>query len=610
MRASALSAVVVRGGLAAALALALPGGAWAGAPATYRNPLPLTLPDGAAVESCADPTVLKGQRPGDPPWTLICTQDPLNDADRDAQGGLRFRHMPMFRSDDLVHWRYQGEAMPQVPPQATATAGLWAPELVFVDGRYRLYYTITDVVDALSPEPGCNSDSAIGVATSDSPLGPWVPEPQLVVGPRRAGPGCNFHWTFDPELLALPDGRKLLYFGSYGGGLLVQPLDTVGLKAQGEPLPLSRSGRYEGSEVVFKDGYHYLFASSTNCCNADLTGYMVFVGRSRDPLGPFLDRDGRSFNEARIGGTPVLAQNGNRWVGAGHNSVLRDEAGRWWTLYHAVDRQHPQWTGSPLTRRPLLLDPLDWVDGWPVVRRGPSDQPMAAPTIRAGATVARQAPLHDTAATVPRGRMLWRDEWTGARLSQRWRWTRPPDATPRFEHGQLILPTSAGDLWAQHNSAPVLGAALPAGDLWIETRVGLALPAEGDIAQPVQAGLALWADDDRYVKLVHVALHDTRQTEFAIERPAQPGERPRYGNSVVGPPGDRTTLALHVQRRGQEALITAFTRADAGHWVRGGTWVHQLGPLPRLGLLAMGGAGHEAVVDYVRVYRGLPLMPR
>ncbi len=572
-------------------------------PAVYRNPLPVLQPDGSAVESCADPTVLRGQRPRDPTWLMVCTQDPLSDRDRGPDGQLRFRPLPSFVSPDAVHWTYVGDALPALPPQAASGAGLWAPELTRVAGRYRLYYTITDVVDALSPEPGCTADSAIGVASSDSPFGPWVPEPGLVVPPRRAGPGCDFHWTFDPDLVGTADGRQLLYFGSYGGGLWVQPLDAAALRPQGAAVRLSRSHRYEGAELIHHAGWWWLFASSANCCNGALTGYGVFVGRSRDPLGPFLDRDGHSFLDARVGGTPVLLQNGNRWVGPGHNSVFKDDAGRWWTAFHALDRDRAQWTGSVLTRRALMLDALSWQDGWPAVAGGPSDAARPAPA------AAMATPPHgDPPPAGLRGRLLWRDEFDGQALSSRWQWLRRAAVPAATVEGSLALATEAGDLHQDTNDAAVLLTALPAeGDLWIETEVDIDLPAEGHVPRPVQAGLLLHGDDDRYVKLVHVALHDTRQTEFAVEQASTDAFTPRYGGGAVGPPGQRTRLALLLRRQAAGVAVTAFTRSDGGRWVRGATWVHaSLGPAPRLGLVAMGGAGHQARFRFVELRRAVP----
>ena len=180
----------------------------------------------------------------------------------------------------------------------------------------------------------------------------------------------------------------------------------------------------------------------------------------------------------------------------------------------------------------------------------------------------------------------------------------------------LVLATAPGDLHLDSNDAPLLLAALPAdGDLWIELSVRLDLPTDTAIGsgapRPVQAGLLLYGDDDRYAKLVVVALQDTLQTEFAIERPlrldaANPdaANAPRYGNTVLGPPGRRTQLALLLRRQAGAAVITAFSRADDEPWVRGGTWRHDtLGATPRLGLAAMGGAGHQARLAGLKVHR-------
>ena len=78
----------------------------------------------------------------------------------------------------------------------------------------------------------------------------------------------------------------------------------------------------------------------------------------------------------------MLNQNGNRWVGAGHNAIATDLAGQDWIAYHAIDRNDPYLDGtSGINQRPMLLDRLDWVDGWPAVRagQGPSEQSEQAP---------------------------------------------------------------------------------------------------------------------------------------------------------------------------------------------------------------------------------------
>src|SRR3712207_2047018 len=75
----------------------------------YDNPLTVQIPGDGVVESCADPTVIRGQG-GDPNWYAYCTTDPLNGADRDASGAFNFHLIPILRSTDLVNWTYVGDA--------------------------------------------------------------------------------------------------------------------------------------------------------------------------------------------------------------------------------------------------------------------------------------------------------------------------------------------------------------------------------------------------------------------------------------------------------------------------------------------------------------------
>jgi hypothetical protein len=156
----------------------------------------------------------------------------------------------------------------------------------------------------------------------------------------------------------------------------------------GAPTQVAIDNRYEGSFVVHHEGYYYLFASSSNCCAGPTTGYAVSVGRSTSPLGPFVDAHGVSLLASHVGGTPVVTQNGNRWVGPGHNGVFTDLSGQDYLVYHAIDHNVPYLDAvGGVNRRPMLIDRLDWIDGWPVVRAGagPSDTPQPAPVASAPA---------------------------------------------------------------------------------------------------------------------------------------------------------------------------------------------------------------------------------
>lgn len=364
--ASVFAAALVPGPGASASSAALHG---SGTPrqATYTNPVSRTFAD-----TFADPSLIRAK---DGYWYSYGTSDPL----REGEGTPH--RIPIARSSDLVSWTHVGDAFSDatLPSWAEADAGIWAPDIRYVDGQYRMYYVVTQTKTTAERD-----DNAVGMATAPTPTGPWTDSGSPVVGPRRGGQvgDGNFLWTFDPTAVTDTDGSQWLFYGSYYGGLFTTRLNADGTKAVGAPVQVAIDNKFEGSYVVRRDGYWYLFASTANCCAGPTTGYSVQVGRSRSLQGPYVDQQGARLTDSRAGGTPVLTQNGNRWIGAGHNAIATDLAGQDFIAYHAIDRADPYLDGTEgINQRPMLLDRLDWVDGWPTVRagQGPSDGAEQAP---------------------------------------------------------------------------------------------------------------------------------------------------------------------------------------------------------------------------------------
>jgi arabinan endo-1,5-alpha-L-arabinosidase len=356
-------------------------------PAAFSNPVSKPFAD-----TFADPSLFRAK---DGWWYAYGTSDPL----RESEGSPH--RIPMARSNDLVHWSYVGDAFTaaSMPGWAAAKAALWAPDIRYVDGQYRLYYVVTQTTLSGAPD-----DNAIGMATAPGPTGPWTDSGAPVVGPRVGNGG--YLWTFDPSVVSDADGSQWIFYGSYNGGIFVAPLDVSGRTVTGPATMVAIDNKFEGAYVVRHGQFWYLFASTANCCAGPTTGYSVQVGRSRDLRGPYVDRQGVPLTVSRAGGTPVLNQNGNRWVGAGHNAIATDVAGRDWMVYHAIDRGDPFLDGtSGINQRPMLMDRLDWVHGWPAVRggRGPSQGPQPAPMTSSGFRV-----VHRSVESLTRAR--WRGD--------------------------------------------------------------------------------------------------------------------------------------------------------------------------------------------------------
>lgn len=572
---------------------------------SHRNPMALALPDGQTAASCADPTALHGATRGDRNWYLYCTSDALTATEKNADGSLVQHVVPTYRSTDLTHWTYTGDAFTATtkPAWVGAANGIWAPDVVYRDGRYFMYYAASDTPGTGGAATG--GGSAVGLATSTSPTGPWTDSGGPVVAPQEAANGTGERWEFDPEVVSW-HGTSYVYFGSYFGGVNARQLTADGTRSiPSTEKPIAIDNRYEGTYLMQHDGWWYFMGSATNCCAAGLTGYGVFVARSKSPLGPFVDQDGVSILATRVGGTPLLAQNGNRWIGTGHNTVVTDFAGQSWIIYHAVDQTDPTYAGQPgYTKRPVLIDPLDWRGGWPVVRggAGPSDTVQAGPVAQPG----ERAAYHPRfVADAQPGRPIAgaSTSFDGTALPSALTWIRPPaTSTYTVAGGALRWQTQAADIHPPTTPlASVLAEKAPAGDWVAETRVAVSTPATGDGLNYVQGGLIVYGDDGNYVRLTSNSIFDTRQTEFGKE--VTTAGTSAYGNMVVGPVGSATTLRIVHRVVGSSAQYTAYTSVDGRHFVKGGTWDAALGSTPRIGLISLGGAGYTSTFDYLRVAR-------
>ena len=277
------------------------------------------------------------------------------------------QNIQMARSADLITWQHLGDALPEKPAWASRTQDFWAPHVTESDGRFYLYYSAKPDAALQDPERGL----CLAVATANRPEGPFVD----VGKPLECGLGFV---NIDPMAFDDPvTGKRLLYWGSGFGPIKVRELapdrvsflqdsptvDLVGVDPTNDPENYQRL--VEGAWVVLRDGWYYLFYSGDNCCGPN-AHYALMVARSRSATGPF-----ETLSEAR--GTPssVVLEADDLWNAPGHNSVIRGSGGTDWILYHAVDRDQPRSSpeAEPNTRRVMLLAPIFWADGWPVIER-------------------------------------------------------------------------------------------------------------------------------------------------------------------------------------------------------------------------------------------------
>lgn len=268
--------------------------------------------------------------------------------------------IPILQSPDLVHWHEVADAFRGAPSWVNGgpAGDMWAPHILYWRGKYLLYYAGRRLD---------GGDMAIGVAVATTPRGPFRDLGHPILTRSRGQPAYT---AIDPFVLADHD-RLYLYWGSDGQPIRVVSLSNDGLRVTGKPRSLvnavPRRGKYgglgEGAWVLPHDGYFYLTYSVGDCCSEE-ANYSVFVARSRSPTGPFEQGPDN----------PILHENLHFWA-VGHNATVQDGSGQDWIVYHARLRS------SPSDDRDLMLDRIDWRDGWPVVNggNGPSWQPESVP---------------------------------------------------------------------------------------------------------------------------------------------------------------------------------------------------------------------------------------
>lgn len=308
----------------------------------------------------ADPTVIQDPETGI--YYAYGTQDDWGD-------GHGSRLITILRSVNLVDWEVVGEAF-ESKPTWKAEGGLWAPDIHLVNGKYYLYYSYSVWAD---PNPG------IGIAISDNPAGPFVDQGKLFMSDEVGVSNSidPFYWE--------EDGQKYLFWGSYNNspdqGTYGIPLAEDGLSAPDFSKKFKiAAGDFEGVVIHYRNGYYYFFGSKGNCCEGANTRYHVKMGRSKNLKGPYLDRDGNPLTE-RGNGT-LFIQGNDVFVGPGHNArLMTDAQGTDWFIYHGIDI-HQGKVSSGATRRMLMMDPIVWEDGWPMIKdHVPSSTPIPAPVL-------------------------------------------------------------------------------------------------------------------------------------------------------------------------------------------------------------------------------------
>jgi len=254
------------------------------------------------------------------------------------------RNLPIYKSPDLVDWQPVGTAFTdESRPQWNPKAGIWAPDINYFDGKYVLYYAKSTW--------GGEWEAGIGVATADSPAGPFTDHGAMFISKDLGTQN-----SIDPDFVE-ENGHKYLFWGSFRGIWYIELTDD-GLRIKDGAKPQQIAGTFmEAAYIHRRGGYYYLFGSEGTCCEGERSTYHVTVGRSKSLFGPYVDKHGRSLMENH---KETVLHRSDDVIGPGHNAeIFTDDEGTDWMLYHGFSAKDPD------AGRLVWMDRVEWIDGWP-----------------------------------------------------------------------------------------------------------------------------------------------------------------------------------------------------------------------------------------------------
>jgi arabinan endo-1,5-alpha-L-arabinosidase len=306
------------------------------------------------------------------------------------------RGISVLTSSNGFNWQRGGRVFDRIPDSVKSFVpkndgqGVWAPDIIKLNGEYYLYYSISSWGQFVSAV-GLMTNPTLNTNSSDYK---WTDRGMVVNSVE--GEDLN---AIDPGVIHVPDGTLWICYGSYHGNIQLVELDPkTGLRiATNSPISIIAS-QSEASDIIFHDGFFYLFVNHGSCCSGANSTYNIRVGRSKKVTGPYLDRHAEDM--AQGAGTLFLAAAGKQ-IGPGHFGLLVDDGVEKFSCHYEADLDRG---GRPV----LDIRPLLWTaDGWPLPGENVRDGTYQIRSQRTGTVLQSSTNLVQTARYLVRDNQKW-----------------------------------------------------------------------------------------------------------------------------------------------------------------------------------------------------------
>ncbi|MEQ8472234.1 MAG: glycoside hydrolase 43 family protein [Marinoscillum sp.] len=321
--------------------------------------------------------------------------------------------LPILHSTDLVNWEIVNYAVKEFPGSYFDTPqhgnGVWAPCLRHHNGTFYIYWG--------------DPDRGIFMVHTTDPSKDWS-APVLV---KKA------YGNIDPSPLWDDDGKVyLVHAFAHSRAGIKSTLQVVELTKEGDEI-LDKGvivfdghkdhSTIEGPKFYKRNGYYYIFAPAGGVP----TGWQLVL-RSKNVYGPY---------EEKI----VLAQGNTNVNGPHQGGFVEQDNGESWFV-HFQDKE--------AYGRIVHLQPVSWVDNWPVMGNDPDGDGTGEPVLN----YTKPNLLKSTIVNP-----IESDEFNKGLLGLQWQWNANPQPgwySTDHSKGNLTLysmptPDKSTNLWMQPN---------------------------------------------------------------------------------------------------------------------------------------------------------------
>ena len=303
--------------------------------------------------------------------------------------------LPILHSKDLVNWEIVNYAVKKLLPADRYNVpqhgnGVWAPSFRYNPNNQTYYIYWGD------------PDLGVFVVTAKDPAGEWT-EPKLII----EGKGM-----IDTTPLWDEDGKCYLVNGwansrcQFNSVLTVREMSADGMKQIGDPVIVfdgngTKDRTAEGPKFYKRDGWYWIMCPAGGVP----IGHQLAM-RSKSPYGPY---------ESKV----VLAQGTTDCNGPHQGGWIHLKSGEDWFL-HFQDKE--------AYGRVVWLEPVKWVDNWPVMGEKQGVKAYGKTEKYAGQPVLKYK-KPNVGKTYPVINPVESDEFNSPVIGKQWQWNANYDQT-------------------------------------------------------------------------------------------------------------------------------------------------------------------------------------